>query len=76
MKKPLALLALTVSVAGLGAGSALAAPPAPADANPAARALTCHVTGSARNPVVEIYVAGPSQAPARPCDETDGGGTF
>jgi hypothetical protein len=76
MKKPLAMLALAVSVAGLGAGSAFAAPPAPTDVNPAGRALTCHVTSSASNPVVEIYVTGQSQAPARPCEDTSGGGTF
>ncbi len=84
MKKPLAILTLALAVTGIGAGSALAAPPAPSDSNPAERSAVCHITGSAKNPVVVIYVPGNANPPRKACapsidagvDSDPGIGTF
>lgn len=67
MKKSFAALSVALAVAGLGAATAVAAPPAPADGDPAGRALVCHVTGSTSNPMVQIYVPSNAKAPRTPC---------
>ncbi len=74
MKKLLTLAGVALAISALGAGSALAGAPAPTDPNPAGRALVCHVTGSATNPIVEIYVPAVSKAPRQdPCEDQGGG---
>jgi hypothetical protein len=68
MRKPLAVVGLTAALALAGATAAVAAPPAPNDANAGGRAMVCHVTGSETNPVVEIYVPRNANAPQQSCD--------
>lgn len=70
MRNRLAVLGLTaaLALALAGATAAVAAPPAPNDANSGDRAKVCHVTGSETNPVVEIYVSGNAKAPRTACD--------